>query len=81
VASMATKNVLITGGARGIGRALTRGFLARGHRVYILDIDEEELRHTVDVHLREHSSRIGSSLCNLRDVKRQHLLTLHLLHD
>ena len=74
---MATKNILITGGARGIGRSLSRGMLAKGHRVYILDIDEKELRHTTDVHLKEHSSRIGSSVCNLRDVKKYYSLTLH----
>ena len=69
-ASMATKNILITGGARGIGRSLSRGLLSKGHRVYILDIEEEQLRHTIDAHLTEHSGRMGSSICNLRDVKQ-----------
>ncbi|MBK9136959.1 MAG: SDR family oxidoreductase [Betaproteobacteria bacterium] len=34
---------LITGGARGIGLATGRWFLARGHRVALLDIDAEAL--------------------------------------
>ena len=38
-------NVLITGGARGIGRGLFRQFLAKGHRVIILDSNTEELEH------------------------------------
>ncbi|KAF9690769.1 hypothetical protein EKO04_011018 [Ascochyta lentis] len=40
-----TLNVLITGGARGIGRGLFRQFLAKGHRVIILDSNTEELEH------------------------------------
>ncbi|KAJ4321696.1 hypothetical protein N0V94_002788 [Neodidymelliopsis sp. IMI 364377] len=38
-------NILITGGARGIGRGLFRQFLAKGHRVIILDSNTEELEH------------------------------------
>ena len=46
------KNILITG-ARGIGRVLARHFLLSeaDHRLYILDIDAEELKHTIEVHL------------------------------
>ncbi|KAI6809462.1 short chain alcohol dehydrogenase [Hortaea werneckii] len=46
-----TRTALISGGARGIGRALTRHFLQTGYRVFIFDLDEAELRHTVHVHL------------------------------
>lgn len=38
-------NILITGGARGIGRGLFRQFLSKGHRVFILDSNKEELEH------------------------------------
>ncbi|CAI6333553.1 unnamed protein product [Periconia digitata] len=37
--------ILITGGARGIGRGLFRHFLRAGHSVYILDSNESELAH------------------------------------
>lgn len=37
--------ILITGGARGIGRGLFRHFLKSGHSVIILDSDGEELEH------------------------------------
>lgn len=37
--------ILITGGARGIGRGLFRQFIAKGHRVIILDSNTEELEH------------------------------------
>jgi all-trans-retinol dehydrogenase (NAD+) len=39
--------VVITGGARGLGLAFARGFLARGARVVLLDRDEAELIHAV----------------------------------
>ena len=37
---------VVTGGARGIGLAIARWFLARGHRVALLDIDTDTLRRT-----------------------------------
>jgi NAD(P)-dependent dehydrogenase (short-subunit alcohol dehydrogenase family) len=37
--------VLLTGGARGIGRGLFRHFLQSGHHVIILDSNREELEH------------------------------------
>ncbi|KAK1915961.1 hypothetical protein P3342_003776 [Pyrenophora teres f. teres] len=37
--------VLLTGGARGIGRGLFRQFLSSGHSVVILDSNKEELDH------------------------------------
>ncbi|KAF2087100.1 short chain dehydrogenase [Saccharata proteae CBS 121410] len=65
------KSVLISGGARGIGRCLARTFLEQGHRVFIFDIDENELNHTTNVHLKKHTDagRLQSSICNLRDVQ------------
>jgi NAD(P)-dependent dehydrogenase (short-subunit alcohol dehydrogenase family) len=37
--------ILITGGARGIGRGLFRHFLRAGHSVYVLDSNDTELAH------------------------------------
>jgi meso-butanediol dehydrogenase/(S,S)-butanediol dehydrogenase/diacetyl reductase len=39
---------LVTGAARGIGLAITRGFLKRGYRVVLVDIDNETLSRTAD---------------------------------
>ncbi|KAI0144510.1 short chain dehydrogenase [Xylariaceae sp. FL1272] len=66
-----SKNVIVSGGARGIGRALARYLLKAGHRVYIFDIDAEELRHTTDVHLASYKKdgKVSSAICNLRDVE------------
>ncbi|KAL1305247.1 hypothetical protein AAFC00_002162 [Neodothiora populina] len=65
------KSALISGGARGIGRCLVRRFCELGYRVYIFDIDQEELDHTVHSHLKQYfeAGTLSSSLCNLRDVE------------
>lgn len=64
------KTALISGGARGIGRCLVRRFCELGYRVYVFDIDEEELNHTVHTHLKQYTDAgvLGSSVCNLRDT-------------
>ncbi|MGF1610116.1 MAG: SDR family oxidoreductase [Kiloniellales bacterium] len=41
--SLAGKRVLVTAGARGIGRAIAAGFLANGARVHICEVDAEAL--------------------------------------
>ena len=38
---------IVTGGARGIGLAIGQWFLAKGHRVALLDIDQQTLARTV----------------------------------
>jgi NAD(P)-dependent dehydrogenase (short-subunit alcohol dehydrogenase family) len=55
--------------AQGIGRCLARHFLQLGHKVFILDFAEEELKHTALVHLKEYTDagRLGHMLCNLRE--------------
>jgi len=65
-----TKTAIVSGGARGIGRCLARRFLERGFHVYVFDIDEEELNHMAEKHLKQYSDSkaLGWSICNLRDV-------------
>ena len=65
------KNIIISGGARGIGRAMTRMMLEAGHHVYVFDIDEREMEHTVKVHLKLYyeDGRLGYALCDLRNVE------------
>lgn len=60
--------IVISGGGQGIGRAIARHFASRGHKIFILDINEEGIRHTAEEHLKEHSDRVGWSKCNLRSV-------------
>ncbi|KAI1363098.1 NAD(P)-binding protein [Xylaria arbuscula] len=68
---MSVKTTLISGGARGIGRCRARRFLERGYKVYIFDIDEEELTHATRTHLKQYYEKgmLQSSICNLRDVQ------------
>lgn len=42
------KNVLITGGASGIGKIMCRLFLERKARIIIWDIDQEKMNETID---------------------------------
>ncbi|KAK8016686.1 hypothetical protein PG993_014875 [Apiospora rasikravindrae] len=51
------RNVIVSGAARGIGRSLSRHFLDKGDRVFLLDIQADELQCCVDVHLKRHAGR------------------------
>jgi len=62
------KNYLISGAASGIGRCMCRHFLSQGHKVFLLDVNEEELTHATTVHLKPYAGNYDSSLCDLRDV-------------
>ena len=63
--------ILITGGARGIGRGLFRHFLGAGHSVYILDSNSAELEHVRKLADSWKSASSPAtwkaSLCDLRD--------------
>ena len=62
--------ILITGGARGIGRGLFRHFLRAGHSVYILDSNSAELEHVkklADTWKGSAQANWKASLCNLCD--------------
>jgi NAD(P)-dependent dehydrogenase (short-subunit alcohol dehydrogenase family) len=64
--------ILITGGARGIGRGLFRRFLQAGHTVYIIDIDASELEHvrTLAPQWATNNSIWKVVKCDLRDRSR-----------
>jgi NAD(P)-dependent dehydrogenase (short-subunit alcohol dehydrogenase family) len=68
MATPATRHYLITGAARGIGRGLSRLLLQRGHRVFLLDNNEDELKNTIT--LLSKTYRFGtdydSCICNIR---------------
>lgn len=64
-----SKNIVITGAAQGIGRCIARWLLQKGHRLFLIDIKEDELTYTATQHLKTHSSRLSYAVCNLRDVQ------------
>lgn len=45
------RNIVLTGGARGIGRAIARHLYLAGHKLFLIDVDDEELNYTVNKHL------------------------------
>lgn len=54
MASKVSRNYLITGAGRGIGRGLSRLLLQNGHRVVLVDQNEQELNHTVSQFSKTH---------------------------
>ena len=66
------QNIIITGGARGIGRCIARSLLkspTATNYVYILDINEEELTYCATVHLKQYhdAARVGYAIVDLTD--------------
>ena len=65
-----SRNAIITGSTQGIGLAIAREFLERGHNVFICGRDEENL----DIALKDLSALFGSekvrgSICDVRSLK------------
>ncbi len=56
------QRVLVTGGAGGIGLAITRAFVAAGARVHIADPDAEAVSHAI-----ASSSQISGTVCDITD--------------
>lgn len=69
ITKMASKNYLITGAARGIGRGLTRLLLQKGHRVMLVDNNLAELQHIQNLLSKRHvlDQDYQSIQCNLRN--------------
>jgi len=71
MAAISPLRILITGGARGIGRGLSRHFLSAGHSVYILDsnpLELDQINKLADIWKPSSNQSIWkASLCDLRD--------------
>jgi NAD(P)-dependent dehydrogenase (short-subunit alcohol dehydrogenase family) len=65
---LAGQTVVITGGSRGLGFALTKEFLARGAHVWLLARDEDELTRARD-RLRAVSPRVDVVPCDVRNAQ------------
>jgi NAD(P)-dependent dehydrogenase (short-subunit alcohol dehydrogenase family) len=59
-----SKSIIITGGARGIGRATARYLLSQ--RVFLIDLDGDELEYAATKHLSAYAPRVGYATANLR---------------
>ena len=67
------KNVVVTGGANGIGFAISRGFVASGGAVWILDLESENPA--------EAARGIGAQALIADVTDRASLGRLHCRHD
>ena len=65
---MVSKNFIITGAGRGIGRGLSRLLLDNGHRVFLVDNNEAELKNMGDrlSQKSELDTKWSADLCDLR---------------
>lgn len=64
--TMAAKSVIITGGASGIGLAMTRHFASMGHYVAVLDVNSTEGNRVVAAIASEYpSAKVSFQKCNV----------------
>jgi len=59
------KVVVVTGGAQGIGYAISRAYLDEGAYVCVLDVDEEALRELKEIDFRDYGDRVMYIKCDL----------------
>ncbi|HVR83545.1 MAG TPA: SDR family oxidoreductase [Planctomycetota bacterium] len=64
------KTALITGGSRGLGRAMARGFAEAGADVLITSRHEDELRGAVDIIGKGLSRRVERVVCDMTDLRQ-----------
>lgn len=59
--------ILVSGAAQGIGRYRARHFLEKGQRVFILDVNEDELKYTA-TSTSKPTPRISDKRCEIRGL-------------
>jgi NAD(P)-dependent dehydrogenase (short-subunit alcohol dehydrogenase family) len=64
------KTALITGGSRGLGRAMARGFAEAGADVMITSRHEDELRSAVETISKDLSRKVEMRVCDMTDAKQ-----------
>lgn len=60
---MTARNVVVTAGARGIGRAIAEAFLGNGDAVHIIDISKEAIAEALDS-----SPSISGTVCDVAEA-------------
>src|SRR3954470_16776878 len=64
---------LVTGGASGIGRAVTRRYVQEGARVCVVDVDEEKLGLIAD----ELGDSVTTFVCDVRAIEQNQAAVAH----
>ena len=64
------RTALITGGSRGLGRAMARGFAEAGADVLITSRHEDELRSAVEVIGKGLSRKVERMVCDMTDLRQ-----------
>jgi NAD(P)-dependent dehydrogenase (short-subunit alcohol dehydrogenase family) len=66
---VAGRSIIVTGGTAGIGLAIARGLLDRGHDVFICGRDAKRLEQALDgLTAGIEPGRIGGAVCDVRDL-------------
>ena len=79
--SMKGKSFLVTGGARGIGRAVAKGFADAGAEVGIADIDLEAAKKTADEIAKAFGGKTVAYQCDVTDQKQVEKLVADFIED
>jgi len=79
--SMKGKSFLVTGVARGIGRAVAMGFADAGAEVGIADIDLDAARKTADEIAKEFGGKTVAYQCDVTDQKQVEGLVEDFIKD
>ncbi len=69
--SLKGKNALITGGASGIGKAISQTFATHGAQVHILELNFEQAKHTVE-EIKNNGGKAKAYTCNVANHKEVH---------
>lgn len=74
MSSLEGKSALVTGGSRGIGRAITQALLQRGARVLICATTQTGVQQAVSEMFGEYGDRLAGAVCNVRDYEQVRMM-------
>jgi len=75
------KTAVVTGGTRGIGRAIADALLSRGFNVVICGTNQEGVDRAVDSMKSAHGSRILGRVCDIRNYEQVRAMMLDVVQQ
>ena len=79
--SLKGRVAVVTGGSRGIGRAIAIALAARGADVAICFLEREEAAHETEQAIRSHGVRALAARCDVRDESQVQAFFLQVAHE